>query len=199
MKVLCNRIALVLISFVFTVTAFADIPSPNKNTKKPPQPANSKVRMKVQPTKSVTEATLIIPRNLLKEMNAEANGGDDSLNAATTNRFNMSGTQTIMFGLFLSASLIMGGVWFARSHVQNKNHSRLAMSIAFIALFGATTTAVYANMLPTPIAGRSLTSKILATELAGHWGAYGEVKIEYVESGTQIVLQLPIPESTEMK
>jgi len=198
MKVPCNRIALVLISFVFTVTAFADIPSPNKNTKKPPQPANSKVRMTVKPTRGVTEATLIIPRNLLKEMNAEANG-DDSFNAATTSRFNMTGTQTIMFGLFLSASLIMGGVWFARSRVQNKNHPRVAMTIALIALFGATTTAVYANMLPTPIAGRSLTSKILAPELEGHWGAYGEVKIEYAESGTQIVLQLPIPESTETK
>lgn len=191
MKLIINRIALILFLFAFTASAFADIPSPNKNSKnKPPKSKDVKIAMNITPDRNVTEATLIIPRSMLKQLVAQADG-DDSLNAATTNRFNLTPMQTIMFGMFLSLSVVFGGVWFVRTRSQNRNASRIAIAIAMIALCGAAATAAYANAGPPPVA-RSITSKILIQD-AQYYGVWGEVKVQVSDDARGIQLRVPVP------
>lgn len=197
MKLIINRTALILFLFVFITSAFADIPSPNKNSKnKTTKSDDVKIRMNITPDRNVTEATLIIPRSMLKQLAAGANG-DDSLNAASTSRFNLTPMQTIMFGVFLSLSVVFGGVWFLRSRSQNRNTSRIAMAIATIALCGAATTAVYANAGPPPVA-RSITSKILIQD-AQYYGVWGEVKVQVSDEARGIELRVPIPKEDKPK
>lgn len=192
MKQYANRIALVLFLFAITMPALADIPSPNKNTnKKPPKTNDVKMRMNITPDRNINEATLIIPRSLLKQLAADLND-DDSLNAAATNRFNLTPTQAIMFGLFLSLSVIFGGVWFVRSRSQKA--SRVVVVIAMIALCGAAATAVYANAGPPPVA-RSITSKILIQD-AQYYGVWGEVKVQVSNDTNRIELKVPIPKES---
>lgn len=192
MKTWTSRIALALIIFSATTLAFADVIPPGGKGRhgRTRKPSGINARMHIVPDSSVTEAKLIIPQKVLQQLKAE-NDGDDSQNAAATNKFNFTKTQTLMVGLFLSLSIAFGGVWFARARSTEKKASRIVAGIALLAFVCATAMAAYANAGPPPVA-RSLTSKILIPE-ATYYGAWGDVNIEVVEEGEQIILKLPIP------
>ena len=183
MKTFFARMILVLIVFATALTAFADIPNPNKKQKTESQ----KIRMHIYGNRDTSEATLKIPRDLLVKLKAEADG-DKSLNASAS----LTKTQTIFIGLCLSLSLFFGGVWFVRSRGNASGKgSRALIALAFLTLLTATATSVYANLGP-PLYARTLTTKILDPEVSVR-GAFGDVKVEVGEDGSEIYLALPRP------
>lgn len=182
MKTFFARIVLVLIVLATALnTAFADIPNPNKK-----QPTKTeKMRMHVFGSSGGSEATLKVPKDLLTKLQAETNG-NQSLNSSAA----LSKTQTIFIGLCLSLSLVFGGVWLVRSRVNaNGRATRAMVALAFLTLLAATATSVYANLGP-PSYARSLTTQILAPDVASR-GAFGDVKIEVLQEGSDIYLVLP--------
>lgn len=189
MKSWRNPIALVALLLATALPAFANIAPP----KLPKKSNGVAARMRVGPDSKVTEAKLIIPREVFQQLRAELDGGGGSqaAAAAVTDRFNLTPTQTAFAGLCLSLSFVTVGVWLVNSRGTGKRAPRVAAALAFLALGGAAATAVYANAGPPPVA-RSLTSKILIPE-ATYYGAYGEVKVEIVDDGSQIQLLLPTP------
>jgi hypothetical protein len=182
------RIALAALVLTATTTlAFADIANPdNRKTQANPSP---KMQMQIATDEKAKEARLIIPREIWQQMKAQLDG-NGSQNAAATTRFNMTGAQTIVSGIFLSLAFAFGGVWLMRTRKGADRLSRAtALGAAVILLCGLTATIAYANAGPPPVA-RSLTSNILIPELQW-WGAYGQVKVEIVEEGNEIRLVLP--------
>lgn len=182
------RIALAALMLTATTTlAFADIANPdNRKTQADSSP---KMQMQIATDEKAKEAKLIIPREIWQQMKAQLDG-NGSQNAAATTRFNMTGAQTIVSGIFLSLAFAFGGVWLMRTRKGADRLSRAtALGAAVILLCGLTATIAYANAGPPPVA-RSLTSNILIPELQW-WGAYGQVKVEIVEEGNEIRLVLP--------
>lgn len=183
MKSFFANIVLILILFATASITFADIPSPNKKQ----QPKTEKMRMHVFGSTGTSEATLKLPKDLLTKLQAETNG-NQSLNSSAS----LSKTQTIFIGLCLSLSLVFGGVWFVRSRVNaNGKATRAVVALTFLTLLAATATSVYANLGP-PSYARSLTTQILVPEVSSR-GAFGDVKIEVTQEGSDIYLVLPKP------
>jgi hypothetical protein len=189
MKSWTNLFALVALFLAASVPAFADIAKPSID-KPPAQSSKLKTPMNIRPDNREKEAKLLIPREVLRELSAELEGGD-SQNAASLSHFKQpSDAQTLMAGIFLSMALAFGGIWFVHSRRQTNKLARVALGVMILALCGAGTGLVYANAGPPPVA-RSLTSKILIQE-AMAYGVWGEVKVEIVETGNSITLVLPV-------
>jgi hypothetical protein len=145
--------------------------------------------MHLQPDYQAKDARLLIPRDVLRQLQ-EAAGSDAPNAAATTSSFNLNGTQTVVAGLFLSLAFVFGGVWLARTRATATDKlTRAALGVAVLALCGATASIAYANAGPPPVA-RSLTSKLLIQE-AHAYGASGEVTVEVIGEGKFITLVLP--------
>jgi hypothetical protein len=190
MKSWTTRLALGLLLLAASVPAFADIPAPDSNRNKPAAQPKIKSSMHLQPDYQAKEARLLIPRDVLRQLQ-EAAGSDAPNSAAkTASAFNLNGTQTVVAGLFLSLAFVFGGVWLARTRATATDKlTRAALGVAVLALCGATASIAYANAGPPPVA-RSLTSKLLIQE-AHAYGAYGEVTVEVVDEGKSITLVLP--------
>ena len=197
MKHRSRLIALVALLFAAAIPASANIAPPNMPTKPPRQTTGAPIRMQLRPDADAKEAKLIIPRKVLQQLRAELDGGAEDPQAAAaaaavaSGGSNLSSTQTAVAGVFLSLSLVLGGVWLARARAPGRRVSRVASALAFAALGGAAASgvAVYANAGPPPSA-RSLTSKILSPDLS-YWGASGVVKIEIADDESLIMLVLP--------
>jgi hypothetical protein len=193
------RAAMLALLFVTaTPLAFADIPNPNKLNRNSSSSSDLKIQMQIDTDEKAKEARLVIPRAVFQQMRAQADGtGSQTTGTTATARFfNMSGAQTIMSGIFLSLAFAFGGVWLVRSRKGAERTARMAaLSIALLLAGGVTASVAYANAGPPPVA-RSLTSKILIPELQW-WGAYGEVKVEIVEEGSDIKLVLPKRDITD--
>jgi len=193
----CSRlIALVALTlFAAAIPASANIAPPNMPTKPPRQTTGAPIRMQLRPDADAKEAKLIIPRRVLQQLRAELDGGADPqaavAAAVASGGSNLSSTQTAVAGVFLSLSLVLGGVWLAGARAPGRRASRVVSALAFAALGAAAAggVAVYANAGPPP-AARSLTSKILAPDLS-YWGASGVVKIEVANDESLIMLVLP--------
>ena len=181
--------------FAAAIPASANIAPPSLPAKPPRQTTGAPIRMQLRPDADAKEAKLIIPRKVLQQLRAELDGGAEDPQAAAaavaSGGSNLSSTQTAVAGIFLSLSLVLGGVWLAGARAPGRRVSRVASALAFAALGGAAASgvAVYANAGPPP-AGRSLTSKILAPDLS-YWGASGVVKIEIANDESLIMLVLP--------
>ena len=192
MKSWTTRIALGLLLLAASVPAFADIAPPDPNRNRPKDRPKITARMHLQPDNQEKEARLLIPRDVLRQLQAAVSNESSNSSATAVNAFNLNGTQTVLAGLFLSLALVFGGVWFARSRATTTDKlTRAALCLAVLALCGATASIAYANAGPPP-AARSLTSKLLIQE-AQAYGASGEVTIEVVEEGQSITLILPRP------
>lgn len=195
MKYRSRFIALVALAlFAAAIPASANIAPPNMPTKPPRQTTGAPIRMQLRPDADAKEAKLIIPRKVLQQLKAELDGGADPQAAAAavaSSGFNLSSAQTAVAGVFVSLSIVLGGVWLAGTRGQGRRASRVASALAFVALGGAAAggAAVYANAGPPPSA-RSLTSKILSPDLS-YWGASGVVKIEIADDESLIMLVLP--------
>lgn len=192
MKHRSRLIALVALLFAAAIPAAANIAPPTVETK-PRQTTAAPIRMQLRPDADAKEAKLIIPRSVLRQLRAELDGGGDpqAAAAAAGGGFNLSSAQTAVAGLFLSLSVVLGGVWLARAHAQGGRAPRVVSALAFAALgaVAAGGVAVYANAGPPPVA-RSLTSKILTPDLS-YWGASGVVKVEVADDESLIMLVLP--------
>jgi hypothetical protein len=146
-------------------------------------------RMRIQPNSKENGAKLLIPRAVFQQLKAEIEGNAAPVVGATSSRLNLTGTQTVMTGIFLSLALAFGGVWLVRSRKHSEKVSRGAIAVMVLAICGAVASIAYANAGPPPVA-RSLTSKILVPD-AQPYGVFGEVKVSVVDDSNQIVLVLP--------
>jgi hypothetical protein len=197
MKLRVNYLALAALLLAAAIPAFADIALPKEERGKSPKSSAFTTHMKIEPDEKVTEARLVIPREVWQQMKAGLDG-EDSRNAALAGRtFNLGGTQTVVSGLFLSLAFAFGGVWLMRSRKQALRFGPAALCVIAFALCGAFAGAAYANAGPPPVA-RSLTSKILIDDLQW-WGAYGQVKIEVSADVDRVTLILPRAKKEETK
>jgi hypothetical protein len=99
-------------------TAFpvaANIAAPKVETTPRAQRNRGPVRMHIRPDAEAKEAKLIIPREVLRQLKAELDGEDSQAVAASSGGFNPTPTQTAVAGLFLSLSLVAGGVWLVNN------------------------------------------------------------------------------------
>ena len=194
MKHWMSGIACVALLAATSATALANLANPD-SPRKPSKSANVNARMSIEPSQEATEARLVIPRAVWRNLRAELEGPDAGTQAAalTGARFNAGGPQTAMAGLFLSLAFAFGGVWLVRARKSLSGRTRTAaLGVALVMLAGASAASIaYANAGPPPVA-RSLTSKILIPD-AQWYGVYGQVKVELVDEGDQIRLVLPKP------
>lgn len=191
MKSRTTRLALVtLLLLVGSVHALADVALPNSAKHRTGNNSTITSSMIISPDEKAKEARLLIPRDLLRQLQAGLDGNDAQSSAAATSGLSgLSGAQTVMAGIFLSLALAFGGIHLLRSRQQTDKLTRAALGVAILALCGASASLVYGNAGPPPVA-RSLTSKILIQDLQW-WGAYGQVKVEIVEDSDQVRLVLP--------
>jgi hypothetical protein len=189
MRTLSKTIQLLFLLLIVLAPALADIPPPDNSKRKPPKNSNLTSRMTIKPDQTATEAKLVIPRALLRQLRAA--NGESETDPATgiTSVSNLSRTQTLMGGLFLSLAVVSAGIWFLGPRKGKLKLPPAALSIAVVSICGLVATVAYANFGPPPEL-RSLTSKILVQQ-AQDWGAYGQVKVELVEGDGEITLVLP--------
>lgn len=183
---------------LLTTAAVADIRLPDtpKPTPSPKTDAKAMQRdLTIRLSPNVEETTLEIPKDAIKGLRAALENIDDSDGAiaGTSGRFNVTPTQTLMSGLFLSMALTVSGVWFFKSKLPG-NAPKIAAGLIVAAIFGGGCAAlIFANAAPPPIKG--ITSNLFSDELHRNWrGANGAVKVVVVESsykGAPIVLTIP--------
>jgi hypothetical protein len=169
-----------------TTIALADIPNPDPPKKSP----DSMTRMRIVLDADQKQAKLVIPRSLLQQMRAGADGENATGSAAFSGGLSLNRTQTLAAGVFLSLALSFTGLWFI---TKSKGSARLKnITVASLAVSGLLLTGmvVRANAGP-PTVARSLTSKVLIQE-AQWYGVYGQVTVEVTNDGDEIKLVVPL-------
>ena len=136
----------------------------------------------------VTDARLIVPRSLLQQLRASIDENDQQ-DAASMTSGGGPNSRTIVAGIFMSLSIAFGGVWLMRSGKSTGKLVRTSAAMVLICACGVATGIALGNAGPPP-AARSLTSKILSSELQW-WGANGQVYVDVSDEGDQITLVLP--------
>ncbi|MEP6900423.1 MAG: hypothetical protein ABJA66_01660 [Actinomycetota bacterium] len=194
MKRIFSLFALVTL---FSIAAFADIRLPDtpKPTPSPKQKKSVESNLMIRLDKNVNEAKLIIPKSELKQLRAALEDLDgDTGNTA----MNITKTQTIVSGLFLSLAMVFGGVWFARSRRTGGKMNKTAAVGAVLFLIGSAATIAFANMGPPPEL-RSISSKLFNKQTFSGWNsASGKVKIEVSENDASMI-ELVVPDKAEPK
>lgn len=186
-KIFC----LFLLTFAFANAAFADEapppPTPKKQTKK--KAVDSYLQIRLDP--NAEEPVLKISKNQLKDLRAQLEEIDgDSANYAAAGE-EISRTQTIVGGMFLSLAFVFGGVLFARSKNADAQKGKVIAIGAVLFLCGTAATFVFANAGP-PAQLRSISGKLFDKKVFGYWKrAGGAIKIEVVETGSNVELIVP--------
>lgn len=181
---------------LLTTNAVADIRLPDtpKPTPSPKTDAKALSRdLTIRLNPNVEEATLEIPKDAIKGLRAALENIDDNgASAGTTGGFNITPTQTLMSGLFLSLALTVGGVWIFKSKPTG-NATKVAAGLIAAMFFGGCATLIFANAAPPPIKG--INADLFSDQLRRNWrGANGSVKVVVVErnyEGAPIVLTVP--------
>ena len=181
---------------MFSMAAFADIRLPD--TPKPmPSPKQKKaidLTMTIRLDKKASEARLIIPKSQIKQLRAALDDLDDDNTGNTA--MNVTRTQTIVSGLFLSLAMVFGGVWFARSRRTDGKINKTAAAAIVLFLVGSAATVAFANMGP-PTELRSISGKLFNKQIFGGWNsASGKIKIEVSENEGSAV-ELVVPDKAE--
>jgi hypothetical protein len=185
-----------IFTVIFSISAYADVrlpdnlkPSPTVTPKEDKKVKRMQMSIRVNP--NVDEPTLRIPRSALKDLRAqldELDGGSSNIAAVSS----ISGTQTLMSGLFFSAAMIFGGVWMFRGKTLGKNQKIVAGLLIF-AFISASVVTVFANVAPPPL--RGLNADLFSDKMQSYWsGASGTVKIEitdYTYRGSEFELTIP--------
>ena len=188
-----------LFAFVMLLTtaAVADVRLPD--TPKPTPSPKTEVKamqrnLTIRITPNVEETTLEIPKDAIKGLRAAMENIDNNgiANAGTTGGFNITPTQTLMSGLFLSLALTVGGVWFFKSKPVG-NAPKIAAGLLAAMFFGGCATLIFANAPPPPIKG--INADLFAGKLQSNWsGANGSIKVVVVErsyEGAPLILSIP--------
>ncbi len=182
--------SLSLLFTMFSIAAFSDIRQPDtpKPTPAPKEKKSIESNMRIQLDKNATEARLIIPKSQLKQLRAELEDLDnDSGNTA----MNVTRTQTIVSGLFLSLAIVFGGVWFSRKRQTDSKISKTIAAGVVVLLVGSAATIAFANMGPPPQL-RTISSKLFNKDTFKGWNsANGKVKIEVSDSDGSVELIVP--------
>ena len=183
---------------MFSIAAFADVRLPDtpKPTPAPKQKKTIESALSIRLDKKATEARLIIPKSQIKQLRAALDDLDDDNTGNTA--MNVTRTQTIVSGLFLSLAMVFGGVWFARSRRSDGKINKTAAVAIILFLVGSAATVAFANMGP-PAELRSISGKLFNKQIFGGWGsAYGKIKLEV--SGTDgSTIELVVPDKDEPK
>jgi hypothetical protein len=179
-------------TFLFSTAAFADIA-------KPAHSPNSKGKAAIETTLDIRldadakEARLIIPRSQIRQLRAELesidNGSDNT--AAMVGDAEMSLTQTIMSGLFLSLAFVVGGVWFVRSGRASTKAAKGIVAAIVICFVATAATFVFANAGP-PSEARSITGKMFTPAVHMYGFGWGKVKLE-VSDDDRNAVRLIVP------
>lgn len=185
-----------LATFVFLAStiAFADIARPDKSPNRVEKPAPGiSTTMEIKLDRDAKEAKLIIPKDQVKQLRAELerleNGGDNVAAIATND---ISRTQTIVSGLFLSLAFVFGGMWFVRSGKATTKTGKMFVILAAIAGVSSAATFVFANVGPPPEA-RSITGKLFDQKIFSPYRfASGAIKIE---TSDRNYVQLIVPDA----
>ena len=181
---------------MFSMAAFADIRLPDtpKPTPSPKQKKAIDLTMTIRLDKKASEARLIIPKSQIKQLRAALDDLDDDNTGNTA--MNVTRTQTIVSGLFLSLAMVFGGVWFARSRRTDGKINKTAAAAIVLFLVGSAATVAFANMGP-PTELRSISGKLFNKQIFGGWNsASGKIKIEVSENEGSAV-ELVVPDKAE--
>lgn len=182
---------------MFSIAVFADIRLPDNikptpETKSNPNKKEKNILLMIRVNPNVNEPTLRIPRSAVKDLRAqldEIEGND----ANYASGFNISRTQTLMSGLFLSAAFIFGGVWALRGKSLGKNQ-KIVSGLLIFTFLGASAFTVFANVAPPPLQG--LNGSLFSDKMKNSWrGAVGNVKVEIDEKSSSKTVELVIPRS----
>ncbi|HEX8707597.1 MAG TPA: hypothetical protein VF723_04995 [Pyrinomonadaceae bacterium] len=165
-------------------------PSPQKQSRKSEgsERRAPQSRMTVLVEDGAREARLEIPQSLLGQLRAEAVENSSSGMAATTG-MGLPPLQTIMMGLFLSLSVVMGGVYLLRSRRKAWSQGA-AVSVAALLLTAAATSVAIANAVaiysPPALDPGSLPRAAPSGETLN-----GNVRLVVAPEGSQIRLVVP--------
>lgn len=189
-----SSIAVIGITMLLSVFAFADIPRPER-----PKIENSSrsidTHLRIDLDKNAAEARLIIPRNQLKQLRAELEaaetGGDDTAAGG------VSGSQTVAAGIMLSAAFAIGGFLLFRHGGIGANGRRAAAALAVFFAGGAFAAIVYGNIGPPPEA-RSITGRMFTKAVHLYGFGSGKLKLEVSDKEKSLRLIVPNPPE-EMK
>ncbi|MGH9900558.1 MAG: hypothetical protein ACRD68_01825 [Pyrinomonadaceae bacterium] len=170
--------------------ALADIAAPNNNNRgrrnDGARNANTS-RMVIEAGEGAREARLQIPRGMLKQLRAEIDQENPS-NAASLGGGEVPPAHTIIAGVFLSLSIVFGGLWVVCSK-RRSPAQRVAAAFAVCALCGCAATAVaFANALPPSLPRDPGT---LPQAITNGAALTGTVRVEIVEGGNEIKLIVP--------
>jgi hypothetical protein len=181
---------------MFSIAAFADVRLPDtpKPTPEPKQKKTIDANMTIRLDKNATEARLIIPKSQIKQLRAEL---EDLDNESGNTAMNITKTQTIVSGLFLSLAIVFGGVWFSRSRKTDGKINKTIASGVVVLLVGSAATIAFANMGPPPQL-RTISSKLFNKQIFSGWNsANGKVKIEVSDSDGNVELVVPDKQETK--
>jgi len=191
-KIFC----LIAVTVFLSVAAFADVRVPDtpKPTPSPKAKKGVESNMEIRLEQGASDARLIIPKSQLKQLRAALDEADDAENNTA---LNVTRTQTIFSGLFLSLAIVFGGVWFSRSRRTSGKMSKTIAAGACLFFIGSAAMLVYANIGP-PMQLRSITSDLFNKQTFGNWKrANGKVKVEVADGDGMI--QLIVPEKEDAK
>ena len=153
--------------------------------------------MTIRFDKNAKDATLIIPKDQLKQLRAELeqlDNGQDTNASATTS---FSRTQTIIGGMFMSLAMLFGGVWFTRSRKINTKAGKILVGGAVLFCVGSLATIAFGNAGP-PSELRQITSKLFDKKVFTYWNsASGKIKIQVTEDNYGVTLIVPEAKDTD--
>lgn len=169
--------------------AFANIANPDLPSSKKAIDTS----LRIQLDRDANEARLVIPRSQIKQLRAELESldpGGANTAAAISTEPGLSGTQTVISGLFISLGLVFGGLWFVRSKQISKTASRITAGIAITSAVVVSVGMVYGNAGP-PSEARTITGKMFSP--AVHMYGFGSGKIKLEVSDTERIPTLVVP------
>ncbi len=184
---------LLTLTLVFSSFALADVRLPDtpKPTPAPKELKTIESTMYIRFDKTAKVATLLIPKDQLKQLRAELEQIDSDSNTASTGGFTR--TQTIVSGLFMSAAMLFGGVWLTRSRSIQTKAGKTMIAGAVLLGLGSFATIAFANAGP-PAELRQITSKLFDKKVFTYWNsASGRVKIQVSEGRGAVELIVPDP------
>jgi hypothetical protein len=185
----CAAAALLL---VFITPALADVAVPRRNNVERPDAVRTDLpygRMTIERVPGLREARLQVPRDILAKLTPAQPGAAGLVDGAQPGGFKALGT--VVAGLFLSLSVVLAGLLLVRSR---KKLASRAAAAALLCVFAAAAAAVaaYANAAPPP-AWRAQDPGTLLKAASGKPLA-GSVRVEVVETGSDIKLLVPARE-----
>ena len=185
-------LSLCLMLALLSIANLAD-EAPPRPTPKPKANKAIDTTLYVQIKRDAKDATLIIPKDQLKQLRAELEELDvDSDNTASAN---FTKTQTIVSGMFLSLAFVFGGVWLVRSRKIDTKTSKTLVIGSVIFLSGAVATIVYANAGPPPEA-RTITNKFFSQGVNSYAFGSGKIKLETSSEVKVPTLIVPVANET---